>query len=208
MYSPLPAVTIAAAASVAIPAVVLFVIRRRDRKRPDERISAAPDDAVVLSFRRSQIVVNRVVGIIVAVLGALMTVIAATRPNETEMLIASIVMVVLGALMILLASALARFRVTLLADRINSVPMIGRRRSIPVHDIARIIPAAGWYGGLQVYDVRRKRLFSVTTISLGFAHLVPFLQWNAPVAWEEFVRKYERNLPQILGPAAPRAQER
>ncbi|AZZ54684.1 hypothetical protein [Rathayibacter iranicus] len=208
MYSHFPAAAVAVAASAAIPAVVLFVVRLRDRKRPDERISAAPGDAVVLSFRRWQIVVNRVVGIVVAVLGALMTVIAATRPNETEMLIAGIVLVVTGPLLILLASSLARFRVTLLGDRIDIIPMIGRPRSVPVHTIARIIPAAGRYGGVQVYDARRQRLFSVTTITLGFAHLVPFLQWNAPDAWEEFVRKYGRNLPRILGPAAPRAQVR
>lgn len=204
MYSHFPAAAVAAAASVAIPAIVMSVIRRRDRKRPDERIVATPDDAVVLSFRLWQIVINRVVGIVVAVLGALMAAVAATRPNETGMLIASIVLVVLGALLIWLASAVERFRVTLLSDRIDIVPMIGRPRSISVHDIARITPAAGRYGGLQVYDARRKRLFSVTTITLGFAHLVPFLQWNAPDAWEEFVRKYGRNLPRILGPAAPR----
>ncbi|WP_181026390.1 hypothetical protein [Rathayibacter tritici] len=56
--------------------------------------------------------------------------------------------------------------------------------------------------------MRRKRLFSVTTITLGFPLLVPFLQWNAPLAWEEFARKHERNFPVILGPVAPRPQER
>lgn len=208
MYSPLPAVTIAAAASVAIPAIVMYVIRRRDRKRPDERISAVPGDAIVLSFRRSQIVAVRTFGIIAAVLGTLTVTVATTGPGKPEMLIAGIIFVVVGTLLIWLASRFARFRVTLLEDRIDIVPVMRRPRSVPVSDIARIVPSTSRYGGVHVYDARRRRLFSVTTITLGFAHLVPFLQWYSPLAWEEFVRKYERNLPQILGPAAPRAQER
>ncbi|PPF15910.1 hypothetical protein C5C31_14605 [Rathayibacter rathayi] len=208
MFPHFSAATIAIAAAAAVPATVRFVVRRRDRAHPDERIAAAPDDAVVLSFRRWQSVLTRVTGILVAAVSALMDTVAMTRPGETGMLIAGLTLTVIGVPMIGLASGIARFRVTLRDDRIDVVPMAGRPRSVPLRDIARITPAGSRYGGLSVYDVRRKRLFSVTTITLGFPHLVPFLQWNAPLAWEEFARKHERNFPVILGPAAPRPQER
>lgn len=97
MFSHFPAAAIAVAASVAIPATVVLVIRRRDRAHPDERIEPPADDAVVLTFRRWQVVLTRTAGILVAAVSALMTAVAITRPGETGMLLAGIVLTVVGA---------------------------------------------------------------------------------------------------------------
>ncbi|MDN4648903.1 hypothetical protein [Curtobacterium sp. PsM8] len=181
-------VTIAFVLAAAVPVVVTSAIRRGDRKRKHQRVlaGAAPDALFTVRPRRWQRVILRTVGILLAVVGAVLLLAGVTSTDEPDALPVGItggVALLAGVAFVLLAGALARTRIDALPDRL--IVRKGFRAEREVHHtaIASIRPWTGPYGGIQARDAEGTVLFDTVSIAIGYPDLEAWLAQRAPWAW-------------------------
>jgi hypothetical protein len=183
--------------AVAAMVVITLAVSAGVRRSPATATYKATKSNVlfVVSTRRWQRVLIRTVGITVIVLGAIIALVAATRPpSSPAMGIAGTAMIVGGILFVLLAKGMHRLRLEVTPDTIWSFPMIAAPREIPLAEITGLAPhITSNYGGILGKTGSRTR-FSTTGIMLGYPQLI------------EYFREYRPDLP--IPEAARPLQER
>jgi len=188
MGTTITSVTIAFVIAAVVPVVVTSAIRRGDRKRKHQRVlaGAAPDALFTVRPRRWQRVILRTIGILLAVVGAVLLLAGVTSTDEPDALPVGITggfALLAGVAFVLLAGALARTRIDALPDRL--IVRKGFRAEREVHHtaIASIRPWTGPYGGIQARDPNGAVLFDTVSIAIGYPDLEAWLAQRAPWAW-------------------------
>lgn len=183
--------------AVAAMIIVTLAVTAGVRRSPSTATYRATKSNVlfVVSTRRWQRVLIRTIGIAVIVLGAIISLVAATRPpSSPAMGIAGGAMIVGGILFVLLAAGMHRLRLEVTPDTIWSFPMIAAPREIPLAELTALAPhITSNYGGI-LGKTGSKTRFSATGIMLGYPQLI------------EYFRQYRPDLP--VPEAARPLQER
>ena len=191
--------TTAVSVGVAVAAMVIvtLAVSAGIRRSPSTATYKATMANVlfVVSTRRWQRVLIRTVGIAVVALGAVIALVAFTRPaSPPAMRIAGVATVVGGILLILLAKGMHRLRLEVTPDTIWSFPMIAAPREIPLAELTALAPhITSNYGGI-LGKTGSKTRFYATGIMLGYPQLI------------EYFRQYRPDLP--IPEAARPLQER
>lgn len=169
--------------AVAAMVIVTLAVSAGIRRSPSTATYKATKGSVlfVVSTRRWQRVLIRTIGIVVLVLGAVITLVAATRPTSPPAMgIAGTAMIVGGILFVLLAKGMYRLRLEVTPDTIWSFPMIAAPREIPLVEITALAPhITSNYGGI-LGKTGSKTRFYATRIMLGYPQLIQHLRQYRP----------------------------
>lgn len=181
MWITITSVGIAMVAAFVITTSVTAATKRSDRLRR-ERGEPLPNEGgalVTVRLRTFQWVLIRVVAIVFVVVGALLSLGAATTIStgiDPSLLIVAIVVLLAGIGGILLSRSLRRTRLLAMEDHLLVRQGLQRERRVDLREIAALLPIANQYGGLQARDVTGKRLFHVMGLARGYAELEAYLQ--------------------------------
>ncbi len=180
MFSVLAAVVL----SILIPRVVGAAVRRGDR---NGRAVVGPDAGTGALFavknRRWQSVLLGVLGIVFLVVGGFFTLVSVVESEQMDgpgALVAAAGMMVAGALFLVLAMGVRRFRVDAFDDHLTVRPWFRATRVVPLTEIGSVRPALNQYGGVDVRDVNGRKLFTATTISMGYDAIDAYLRDRWP----------------------------
>ncbi|PPB48682.1 hypothetical protein C4K88_13240 [Arthrobacter pityocampae] len=184
--------------SILIPAIVGAAVRRGDR---NGRAATGPTTDTgalfVVTNRRWQSVLFRVVGIVFLVIGGFFTLVAVVESEQMDgpgPLITGAGITVAGVLFVVLAMGIRRFRVEAFGNHLTVRPWFRATRVVAVTEIGSVRPSLNQYGGIDVRDVNGRMLFTATTISIGYHDIAAYLQERLP-------RKQTTN-PAVPGDAA------
>ncbi|KTR39273.1 hypothetical protein NS263_10880 [Curtobacterium oceanosedimentum] len=181
MWITITSVGIAMVAAFIITTSVTAATKRSDRRRR-ERGEPLPNEGgalVTVRLRTFQWVLIRVVAIVFVVVGALLSLGAATTIStgiDPSLLIVAIVVLLAGIGGILLSRSLRRTRLLAMEDHLLVRQGLHQERRVDLREIAAVLPIANQYGGLQARDATGKRLFHVMGLARGYAELEAYLQ--------------------------------
>ncbi len=181
MWITITSVGIAMVAAFVITRSVTAATKHSDRRRR-ERGETLPSEGgalVTVRLRTFQWVLIRVVAIVFVVLGALLSLGAATTIStgvEPSLVVVAIVLLLAGIGGIVLSRSMRRTRVLAMEDHLLVRQGLHQERRVDLGEIAAVLPIANQYGGLQARDVTGKRLFSVMGLARGYAELEAYLQ--------------------------------
>ncbi|WP_434994168.1 hypothetical protein [Arthrobacter sp. Ld5] len=133
--------------------------------------------------RRWQSVLFRVLGIVFLVIGGFFTLVAVVESEQTDSpapLIAGAGIAVAGALFVVLAMGIRRFRVEAFDKHLTIRPWFRATRVVAATEIGSVRPALNQYGGIDVRDVNGEKLFTATTINIGYDDIVAYVQERFP----------------------------
>ncbi len=197
MWITITSVGIAMVAAFVITRSVTAATKHSDRRRR-ERGETLPSEGgalVTVRLRTFQWVLIRVVAIVFVVVGALLSLGAATTIStgvEPSLVVMAIVLLLAGIGGIVLSRSMRRTRVLAMEDHLLVRQGLHQERRVDLGEIAAVLPIANQYGGLQARDVTGKRLFSVMGLARGYAELEAYLQ--------ERVVRPRATAPAALGP--------
>lgn len=181
MWITITSVGIAMVAAFVITRSVTAATKHSDRRRR-ERGETLPSEGgalVTVRLRTFQWVLIRVVAIVFVVVGALLSLGAATTIStgvEPGLVVMAIVLLLAGIGGVVLSRAMRRTRVLAMEDHLLVRQGLHQERRVDLGEIAAVLPIANQYGGLQARDVTGKRLFSVMGLARGYAELEAYLQ--------------------------------
>ncbi len=181
MWITITSVGIAMVAAFVITRSVTAATKHSDRRRR-ERGETLPSEGgalVTVRLRTFQWVLIRVVAIVFVVVGALLSLGAATTIStgvEPSLVVMAIVLLLAGIGGVVLSRSMRRTRVLAMEDHLLVRQGLHQERRVDLGEIAAVLPIANQYGGLQARDVTGKRLFSVMGLARGYAELEAYLQ--------------------------------
>lgn len=179
--------------SILIPAIVGAAVGRGDRNNRAAGPTADTGALFVVTNRRWQSVLFRVLGIVFLVIGGFFTLVAVVESEEMDgpgPLIAAAGITVTGAIFVVLAMGIHRFRVDAFDNHLTVRPWFRATRVVALTEIGSVRPSLNRFGGVDVRDVNGRMLFTATRISIGYDDIVAYLQ-------ERFPRQ------QTINPAVP-----
>ncbi|WP_459344307.1 hypothetical protein [Arthrobacter sp. MDT3-44] len=173
-------VVVAVLLSVVIPMIVGAAVRRSDRNgcgtaRPNPDTGAL----FIVTNRRWQSVLFRVLGIAFLVIGGLFTLVSSVESETMDgpgPLISAAAIMVAGSLFVVLAMGIRRFRVDAFDKHLTVRPWFRAPRVVALTDIGSTGPSLNQFGGIAVKDANGRTLFTATKISIGYDNIVAYLQ--------------------------------
>ena len=181
MWITITSVGIAMVAAFVITRSVTAATKHSDRRRR-ERGEPLPNEGgalVTVRLRTFQWVLIRVVAIVFVVVGALLSLGAATTVStgvEPSLVVMAIVLLLAGIGGIVLSRSMRRTRVLAMEDHLLVRQGLHQERRVDLAEIAAVLPIANQYGGLQARDATGKRLLHVMGLARGYAELEAYLQ--------------------------------
>ncbi|PZF55383.1 hypothetical protein DEJ23_11920 [Curtobacterium sp. MCSS17_008] len=197
MWITITSVGIAMIAAFVITRSVTAATRNSDRRRRERGESLPNEEGAVVTvrLRTFQWVLIRVVSILFVVVGALLSLGAATMIStgvEPSLVIVAIILLLAGIGGVVLSRSMRRTRVLAMDDHLLVRQGFRPERRVDLGEIAAILPIANQYGGLQARDTTGTRLFHVMGLARGYAELEAYLQ--------ERVVRPRATAPAALGP--------
>ena len=185
--------------SLLIPATVGAAVRRGDRNgRATARPDADTGALFVVRNRRWQSILFRVVGIVFVVTGGLLMTVGIVESEQMEWrgpFIGGVGIAMAGTLFILLSLGIRRFRVGVFDAHLTVRPWFRASRVVRLTEIGSVRPSPNQYGGIDVRDVSGRKLFTATTITIGYHDIVAYLQERLP--------RQQTDNPAVPGDVAP-----
>ncbi|MBD8660680.1 hypothetical protein IFT72_10835 [Frigoribacterium sp. CFBP 8754] len=192
MHITVLSVSLALVIGIVVPIVVAALVRRGDAARG--KTFPVPDAVTGVLFevrtRRWQRVLLRVIGYVMAIVGAFMTFIGAvvgfTDPDEAlpfGFWIAAVLILAFGVWLVMMASALGRTRLQVWEDRLLARRGFRAERLVLLSDIARLTPYASQYGGIVAKGADGGKLFISDGLELNHDLLADHLRTRLPQVW-------------------------
>lgn len=185
-------VSLALFLGVLVTVLVTTLVRRSDARRGKAFPVADPVTGVLFEVRtrRWQRVLLRVIGIPIAVVGVVMTLLSVLSlfagPDDAlpvGFVIAGVCFLAFGAFLIVTASSLARTRLQVWDDRLLVRRGFQPERVVMVSDIARFTPYASQYGGIKAHAADGTKLFISDGLEFGHGDLVDYLRVRRSQQW-------------------------
>jgi len=174
-------VVLSIAVLAGVTAFVSNQVRRASSVSPRE--ATRSEVSFIVSARRWQSVMMRVVGTLSIVVGGVLLLVAVVPSSSSSsggVGIPSVIIAIVGIFFLWIARGLSRARLEVTPDSIWIFRFTGQPREVAVADISRLSAlGSNNYGGL-VAHIEQGRSFSATRIMLGYPQLIDYIQTKRP----------------------------